>query len=237
MRTVTRFRASVLVLLALGALGAAWWLRSAKASAPTAIRPGVLVSAATPDQLELAKWAVRRFEAADLHPPSVEIEFHRDPSGCAGHLGFATNGHVDLCSTLVNSMARRALLHEFGHIWLDQNLDADVRARFLQVRALRSWNASSDPWELRGYEQGAEIISWALGERILSAQIPDNEPSALEAAFEVLTGNAPPAQRSGSRCVLVLPLQHRLEEHAITARDGGQINGRPQSPCFPQVGL
>lgn len=185
MRTVTRFRASVLLL---SALGAAWLLRSAEASAPIAVRAGVLISGATPHQLELAKWAVRRFEAAGLHPPSVEIEFHRDPSGCAGHMGLATKGHVDICTTLVNAMSRRVLLHELGHLWLDQNVGADVRARFLQVRGLRSWNASSDPWELRGYEQGAEIISWVIGERILSAQIPDNDPSALDAAFEILTG-------------------------------------------------
>ena len=31
-------------------------------------------------------------------------------------------------------------------------------------------------------------MAWALGDRILSAQIPDNEPAQLAAAFELLTG-------------------------------------------------
>jgi hypothetical protein len=31
-------------------------------------------------------------------------------------------------------------------------------------------------------------MSWALGNRILSAQIPDNDPQRLEESFELLTG-------------------------------------------------
>ena len=53
-----------------------------------------------------------------------------------------------------------------GHIWLDQNLSDPERERFLEVRGLHAWNESSDTWALRG-EQGAEIMAWALGERIL----------------------------------------------------------------------
>jgi len=42
-------------------------------------------------------------------------------------------------------------------------------------------------------EQGAEIISWALGNRILTAQIPDNGAARLAAGFELLTGIELPA--------------------------------------------
>jgi len=80
------------------------------------------------------------------------------------------------------------MLHEIGHIWLDANTTQSLRDRFLEFRGLRSWDASSDPWELRGYEQGAEIMSWALGEWILTAQIPNNDPEQLAPAFELLTG-------------------------------------------------
>ena len=31
-------------------------------------------------------------------------------------------------------------------------------------------------------------MSWALGNRILTAQIPDNDPAQLAAGFELLTG-------------------------------------------------
>jgi hypothetical protein len=156
------------------------------------IRPNVEVTGAT-QQLAMARWAVERFEIAGLEPPVVEIAFHRGLSGCGGHLGFARQGEVDVCTTLVDACARRALLHEMGHIWLDQNLSDPERGRFLEVRGLHAWNDSADTWGLRGYEQGAEIMAWALGERILTPQIPNNEPMQLARGFELLTGSAPPA--------------------------------------------
>ena len=56
-------------------------------------------------------------------------------------------------------------------------------------------------WDDRGYEQGAEIMAWALGDRILTAQIPDNDPAQLGAAFELLTG-------------VVVPLALEVATHA-----------------------
>jgi hypothetical protein len=75
-----------------------------------------------------------------------------------------------------------------SHIWLDENVGASARAEFLKHRGLVSWNASGDPWELRGYEQGAEIIAWTLGERTLTPWIPDNDPPQIASAYELLTG-------------------------------------------------
>ena len=189
MRTVLRLRA--LVLLIAGALGA-WWLNSAGDTAAVAIRSNVEVSRNTPEQLELARWAVGRFDAAGLAPPAVEIAFHDDGSGCGGHLGFARDGRVSVCTTLVNAMTRRTILHEMSHIWLDSNTTQPLRDQFVSFRGLRSWNAASDPWELRGYEQGAEIMSWALGERILTAQIPGNDSGSIEEAYKLLTGISTP---------------------------------------------
>jgi len=156
------------------------------------VAPQVRIYGATAEQVDLGRWAVGRFESAGLEAPPVEIHFHGDAEGCGGHLGYAKAGKVDVCTTLVNAMARRNLLHEMSHIWLDVNADASVREMFLQFRGLRAWNASADPWGERGYEQGAEIVSWAIGERILTAQISDIDPAALEAGFEILTGIAPP---------------------------------------------
>lgn len=192
MRAIVRLGAVSLVLASL--LGA-WWARTAGSADGSAVRANVLVSGGTPDQVELVRWAVGRFEAAELQPPAVEIEFHASPSGCGGHLGFARSGEVDVCTTLVNVMARRTLLHEMSHIWLDQHVDDATEARFLAFRDLPSWNASDDPWRLRGCEQGAEIVSWALGERILTAQIPDNEEPELARGFELLTGSELPEPR------------------------------------------
>jgi|GEM_PF-1206754 hypothetical protein len=185
MRTVIRFGALALFI---STLVETWWLGSTGAAATVAIRQGVEVSGATREQLAMARWAVGRFETAGLEAPAVVIAFHRGLSGCGGHLGWALGGEVDLCSTLVNAMSRRALLHEMSHIWLDRYVGASLKERFLDLRDLTSWNASSDPWELRGYEQGAEIIAWVLGERILTPLIPFEDSGDLEVAFRLLTG-------------------------------------------------
>jgi hypothetical protein len=189
MRTVTRLGA-VTLLVASGFAGS--WPGFEGAGLAVAIRSNVEVSGATPEQLELARWAVGRFEAAGLEPPAVEIAFHDDGSGCGGHLGFARLGRVSVCTTLVNAMTRRTILHEMSHVWLDSNTTQSLRDRFVSFRCLRSWNAASDPWELRGYEQGAEIMSWALGERILTPQIPGNDQGSIEEAYEFLTGIGTP---------------------------------------------
>ena len=191
MRTVIRFQALALLIAAV--LGA-WWLRSAGATATVSIGPDVEVTGATPEQLAMARWAIGRFEIAGLEPPAVEIDFHADASGCDGHFGYAKSGQVDVCTVLVNEMARRNLLHEMSHVWIDQNVSRSARERFLEFRGLRSWNASVDPWEERGYEQGAEIMAWALGDRILTAQVPDNDPMQLGAGFEILTGVETPVR-------------------------------------------
>jgi hypothetical protein len=190
MRTVTRLGAVALLLMA-GIVG--WTSRPGDAGGAVEIARRVEVEGATPDQLELVRWAVGRFEAAGLDVPAVDVEFHADRSGCGSHTGFARGREVDVCTTLVNAMTRRVLLHEMSHIWLDQHTDASTRAAFLRTRGLSSWNSSDDEWRNRGYEQGAEIIARAIGERILTAQIPDHEPAELDVAFDLLTGIALPS--------------------------------------------
>ena len=185
MRTVIRFLAPGLLMTV--PLGALWW-RWAEATDEIAIRPNIEVTGATREQLALARWAVGRFEMAGLKPPTLAIAFHGDTAGCKGHMGWARSGRVDVCTVLANEMSRRNLLHEMSHIWLDQNVGIGTRNAFLRERGLLSWNSSRDSWELRGYEQGAEIMAWALGNRIMSAQTPDNAPSQLAAGFELLTG-------------------------------------------------
>ena len=176
MRTIGRFGASI---LGLAVVVAGWSLEIAGADQGLRIRPDIVVFAEDPAQIELARWAVARFENAGLKAPVVEIHFHSDASGCSGHLGYAKAGEVDVCTVLVNEMARRNLLHEMGHIWIDENVDEALRERTV-------------PWEERGYEQGAEIMAWALGTGILTAQIPDNDPVQLAVGFELLTGVGTP---------------------------------------------
>lgn len=186
MHTIGRLGGSILALAAL----AGGWSLAARQASGVELQPGVTVFSEDPVQQQLAEWAVARFERAGLDAPTVQIWFHADRAGCGGHLGYAMDGRVDVCTVLVNEMTRRNLLHEMGHIWIDQNVSPGVREWFLELRGLRAWNGSRDPWEERGYEQGAEIMAWALGTRILTAQIPGNDPGRLEAGFEVLTSVA-----------------------------------------------
>ena len=169
-----------------------WRFGSAVAEASVSIRPQFLVYGASPEQVQMARWAAGRFEIAKLRVPEVEIHFHDALPDCDGHLGYAVDGRIDLCASRVDAPTRRALLHELGHVWLDENLAPLVQAAFLRLRNLSAWNSSSDPWNLRGYEHGAEVIAWALGERVLTPSIPDNEPEKLGVAFRFLTGGELP---------------------------------------------
>ena len=193
MRAIGRFGGPVLALTAV--IGA--WSLAARQASGLGIRAGVVVFSEDPAQQRLAEWAVARFEGAGLDVPTVEIHFHGSSSGCGGHLGYAQLGRIDVCTVLVNEMARRNLLHEMGHVWIDQNVSPRVRERFLELRHLSTWNASTADWDERGYEQGAEIMAWALGTRILTAQILDNRPEQLGAGFELLTGVSPPDPSNG----------------------------------------
>jgi hypothetical protein len=191
MRTITRVGT---VTLLVWAAPAVWGMRPTGTEQRVAVGSRISVAGATEEQVEMVRWAVDRFEAAGLHVPPVEIRFHGDAAGCGGHFGYARAGRVDVCTTLVNAMARRNLLHEMAHLWLDANADGTVRLRFLAARGLRAWNVSADPWSLRGYEQGAEIIAWVIGERILTAQVPDPDPAGLVRGYEILTGLDAPAR-------------------------------------------
>jgi hypothetical protein len=193
MRTATA--AKILVPALAGLSFATSVAFSRPSSQPVAVRPSVTVYEADREQVRLVRWAAGRFEGAGLEVPRVEVHFHRDSAGCGGHLGFARSGRVDVCTVLVNEMARRTLLHEMGHVWIDENVSSWVRERFLQLRGLRAWNASTDPWDERGYEQSAEIMAWAIGTRILTAQIPENERVRIATEFELLTGTLVPRAR------------------------------------------
>src|SRR5262245_31487372 len=167
MRTFIR-RAIVVGLLGVAMFGAL------PGSAVASIEVGrdVRLFGATAEQVDLGRWAVRRFEDAGLQAPAVEIHFHADPSPCRGNLGYALGGRVDLCTMNVDAIAKRAILHEMGHIWLDDHTTVALRERFDEMRGLRAWNATAEPWRMRGYEQGAEVMAWGLGERILTPSIP-----------------------------------------------------------------
>src|SRR5262245_64283560 len=187
-----------------------------EAEASVEVGSEVRLFGATAGQVDLGRWATHRFEGAGLQAPSVEIHFHEDLSGCGEYLGWAQAGRIDLCTSEVDAMARRAILHEMGHIWLDEHLTPSMRERFIELRGLRAWNASPDAWRLRGYEQGAEVLAWGLGERIVTPSIPDNDPIQLASGFRLLTGVAPPGPIEAED-------EHAPSTHKGVARDRGTL--------------
>ena len=90
--------------------------------------------------------------------------------------------------------ARASLLHELGHVWEFQNVDAETRRSFLAMRDLDVWSDSESGWapEGEGIEHAAEILSWGLMDEPMELiRIPDTGEAELTAAFQLLTGRAP----------------------------------------------
>lgn len=182
MRTTRWIGAAVAVLaIAAGAVN----VRNAGVAEAATFGPAMVVGG-TSEQVEMARWAVGRFESAGLTLPPIQIRFHADLEGCGGHLGYYRRGAVDVCGVSANLMARRNLLHEMSHAWAETNVTGDRRVRFLELRGLETWNGYYVPWRERGFEHAAEILAWHLGDRILTPTVPDNEREQLEAAVEAL---------------------------------------------------
>lgn len=147
----------------------------------------------------MVQWAVGRFESERLTPPRIEIRFHVGLDACRGHLAYYSNGVADECREHTDLMAARSLLHEMSHAWLEANMSQAHISRFLKARGLSTWNDPAAPWEERGYEQGAEIMAWALGDQsegTLMPSIPHNARHEVIEAYELLTGFPFPALRA-----------------------------------------
>lgn len=151
----------------------------------------VRVFGADDEHQRLVRWAFGRYEHAGLEVPPIDVHFHPDTSGCYGHIGSQLGRRVDVCVVIVSEIARDALLHEMGHAWIDENVSAPVRDRFMAMRGLHAWNDQSVIWDERGFEHAAETLAWALGHRYLAPGIPDHDPDRLTAAFELLTMGLP----------------------------------------------
>src|SRR5262245_4573290 len=183
--------ASRLLILVLAAASLAGGAQAEPGPTPVVIGEGVRVYGADADHQRLVRWAFGRYVYAGLRVPSIDVHFHPDTSGCSGHLGSWILGRVDICVVIVSEIARDALLHEMGHAWVDENVPADVRERFMRLRGLTAWNDQDVIWDERGFEHAAETLAWALGHRFLAPGIPDHDPERLTAAFELLTGGLP----------------------------------------------
>jgi hypothetical protein len=145
----------------------------------------------------LLRWASSRFTGADLDLPAVYVAFHDQKEACAGHPGLFRDQpelRIDICGFFdFSTAAKKTMLHELAHAWAHENLSDDDIEEFLILRGLEIWAGPLAPWELRGSEHAAEIISWALFDRELDlVTIPNAGPEAIEASYRILTGRSLP---------------------------------------------
>jgi hypothetical protein len=184
--------ATRLLVVAIAAAFVGQGVSGSAEAAPVAVGSSVRVFGGDREHVHLVRWAATRFETRGLGVPAVDVHFHPDTSACYGHLGSQLDRRVDVCVESVFELGRETLLHEMGHAWIDQNVAQTVRERFTEMRGLRAWNETTVPWDDRGFEHGAEIIAWGLGNRYMAPSIPDRDPVGLAAAFELLTGTPVP---------------------------------------------
>ena len=183
----TKIASRLLILVLATATLAAEGIHTDPRTAPVVVGQGIRVFGADREHQRLVRWAFGRYEHAGLDAPAVDVHFHADTSGCYGHLGSELGGRVDVCVVIVSEIARDVLLHEMGHAWIDENVSASVRERFLEMRGLRAWNDQSVIWDARGFEHGADIIAWGVGTRYIAPSIPDRDPKRLAGGWELLT--------------------------------------------------
>lgn len=145
----------------------------------------------------LLEWARARFARAGLDLPAVSVAFHDQREACAGHPGLfrdQPDPRIDICGLFdLSTAAKKTMLHELSHAWAYENLSDDDIDEFLALRGLEIWAGPDAPWELKGTEHAAEIISWALFDRELDlVTIPDADAQAIESSYRVLTGRTLP---------------------------------------------
>lgn len=156
--------------------------------------PEWLIHADTPEEADLARWAIGRFRQAGLILPELDLYFRSRNEGCQGNLGLHTKlistHSIEIC-TPTKTRQPAVVLHELGHAWTTENLTIEKQEGFLAMRNLESWRTGSD-WAEMGNEHAAEIIAWGLNvECRPPGRIGNHDQASLTAAFEYLTGTAP----------------------------------------------
>jgi hypothetical protein len=161
---------------------------------------------------ELLDWGMRRFADNHLPPPSIDtvtFEPSRSCEGLSGRVlddGTTRNLYVcmydsDVCAGVetcssASPSARLAVLHELAHAWMLDHIDDTASDRVLAVSGRTTWDDHEAPWSDRGVEYAAEVMAWGLiDEGLPMVRIGAPACSELGAAYMVLTGVPPPADR------------------------------------------
>jgi hypothetical protein len=197
MDTATGTRNSWIALFLCLALATA--ILGSQRPAPADARP-LTIHGADASQERAIDWALHRYGNGGLDGmPGLEVFAHRSDEGCNGGIGYYLAGRIDLCTEDSSEpYQRKFALHEMAHAWIESNVEPAILDRFMQVRAIATWNDRSYDWKERGTEQAAEVVAWGLGEGEMSPLLPEAvDAPTLAGLYELLTGREPitPAAR------------------------------------------
>ena len=161
-------------------------------AAPTTEIHAPIIHTENEEQLELAIWALGRFEEAGLELPSLTIYLHSNKAECSGGNGYLTDlpgGEYEIHSC-GNEFT---LLHELGHAWDMHILDDETKDEFLESESTEAttWR-NSENWFLAGGEHAANTIAWGLmEERINQTRTRPCDTDSMLKGFDILTGSEP----------------------------------------------
>jgi hypothetical protein len=155
----------------------------------------------TPRLHSLVDWSLGRYSGSGLGSPGVwrvafsaDVECHE--RGYAG--GFTeipeSGAHVRLCfgDEQPESQARRTVLHEFAHAWLEANRDDRVRTEFRSLFGLEAWYPAGSEQPAAAVEYAADVIAWGLlGEAELPRRLAGRSCESVKRAFLLLTETKP----------------------------------------------
>jgi hypothetical protein len=145
------------------------------------------VTGGTVRQQELTAWALEQYESAGLELPVLQIHLSDDPAACKGNRGLFSSGSTPWKITVCTE-DQMVYLHEMGHAWSEFNLSDEEMSRYVEERAMESWNDSDTAWGDRGSEDAANTLAWGLVDDPISNMLPDGPLAQLNEAFRMLTG-------------------------------------------------
>ena len=156
----------------MAAASGTWWLRSEGSAAVVGIGSDFEVRGDAPTtRVGAVGGGAVRERRAPITRSSRSL--HADASGCGGHMGYAQAGQVDVCTVLANEMALGTCSTRWGTCGSTRTSRLRC-AMSSSSSGLRAWNASSDPWDKRGYEQGAEIMANAGSKTVAVCRTASN---------------------------------------------------------------
>ena len=203
-----------------GVLPPGWW-DSAVVPDPVLVeRTGTLavgdleieVYNGTPGLEGLIAWSFDQFRTHGLGTPMVRrVTFHeKQIDKCEGVAGLILGDVVTVCfgsaaacvdrnCTGWQTWAKKAVLHELAHAWIDEHLTAEVIKQFLAVTGMPTWASPTHAWGDRGVELAAETLAWAMTDQPIQVNPKVGPHSCDELAqyYEILTGRPPESSTPG----------------------------------------